>query len=129
MRRCLCVVFVVVACALRPPRRRVVRRSAARCAAPSAGEAAAEFPVALDISRAFFRGESRLARDLAVLGADYALRGRSGRAAVVDAFAGSGARSLRYAADVAGGNVDVLANEPNDAFGALGSVGSGAGWK
>ena len=70
--------------------------------------------MALDISRAFFRGESRLARDLAVLGADYALRGRSGRAAVVDAFAGSGARSLRYAADVAGGNVDVLANEPND---------------
>ena len=70
--------------------------------------------VALDVSSAFFRSESRLSRDVAVLAAEYALRGVGRRCAVVDAFAGSGARSLRYARDVNGGAVDVTCNEPND---------------
>ena len=73
-----------------------------------------EFPgVALDVSAAFFRSESRLSRDVAVLAAAYATRRVDGRPRVVDACAGSGARSLRYARDLPRG-CDVLANEPND---------------
>ena len=75
-----------------------------------------EFGVGLDVSAAFFRSDSRVSRDVACLAASYGLRGRSERDSVrvVDAFAGSGARSLRYARDLHGGIVDVTCNEPND---------------
>ncbi|KAJ8605463.1 hypothetical protein CTAYLR_003323 [Chrysophaeum taylorii] len=59
----------------------------------------------IDTSRAFFRAESRVSRDLAVLTAN-----RTSGGLVVDAFSGTGARAVRYATDL---DCRVVANEPN----------------
>ena len=63
----------------------------------------------LNVSGAFFREESRLSRDIAVLAAELACRDRTD-SLIVDAFAGAGSRALRYARDVRSAS-RVIANE------------------
>lgn len=75
-------------------------------------DTAQEFGDELDLSLAFFREEGRPARDLAVLACSHAL-GHKETIRVLDACAGAGARTLRYLRDLPG-QVEVLANEPND---------------
>ena len=67
---------------------------------------------ALNVSGAFFRGESRLSRDLAVLAAEVACN-EVDAPLIVDAFAGAGSRALRYARDVSNTRKRIIANEPN----------------
>ncbi|KAJ1459196.1 tRNA methyltransferase [Pelagophyceae sp. CCMP2097] len=113
MARALIVAWLGAAAALTQKRPRLRRKLGAAATRP-------EFPLGtpFNIDGAFFRQSSRLSRDLAVLSASLLQRELGAPLAIVDAMAGAGTRSLRYARDVAGpvaGPVNVLANEGNDA--------------
>lgn len=70
-----------------------------------------EFPeLSWNPSQSFFREESRLSRDIAVLVADATLENEE--ALILDACAGAGSRALRYARDLRSAG-RVVANEPN----------------
>lgn len=68
----------------------------------------------LDVSHAFFRAESRLSRDIAVLIASANFQTHDDLV-VIDACAGSGTRAIRYARDLKKAHrTRIIANEPHE---------------